>query len=230
VGMDKRKMSEMGSWILVVCAVATTGLVVRREFAQVATVTEPKREPVYLEGWERALAIGTRSGSATAPVQVVEFADFQCPACARFDATVQMVLQEHPEKVAFTLVHFPIPFHDSADAAARSAECAHSQGRFNAMRSALFEKQDLIGSVPWTEFGKEAGIPDLSLFEACVSNTQPLEQVENGKKLGEAMNVRGTPTILVNGWKLPFTPSPADFDNIVEGVARGKSPADIERT
>ena len=231
MGTDKRKkISEISSWVLVVCAVVTTGLVVSREFAQGAGVTEPKREPVYLEGWEDALAIGTRSGSATAPVQVIEFADFQCPACARFDATVQTVLEKHKNNVAFTVVHFPLPFHDSAEAAARTAECARSQGRFDAMRSLLFKKQELIGSVPWAEFGKEAGIADMPLFEACASDTRPLEQVEKGKKLGERMNVRGTPTILVNGWKLPFTPAPEDFDNLVKAVARGQSPADIEQT
>lgn len=225
--MDSRRVSEIGSWVLVVCALVITGLVVRRESARAPTTTQPATEPVYVEGWEDALSVGTRSGAATAPIQVVEFADFQCPACARFDATVRAVLEKHSDSVAFTLVHFPIPFHTSAEAAARSAECAHRQGRFDAMRSLLFEKQELIGSVSWTEFGKEAGIPDVQKFGACVSSTEPLEQVESGKKLGQRLNVRGTPTILVNGWKLPFTPSPGDFDKIVAGTAGGMSSAEI---
>ncbi len=93
------------------------------------------------------------------------------------------------------------------------------------MRSLLFEKQQAFGSVPWTDFAKQVGIPDIKQFDACVNDTRPVERVEKGKKLGEEMGVRGTPTIIVNGWKLPVLPSSEDFDKIVKNVMQGRPPA-----
>ena len=92
------------------------------------------------------------------------------------------------------------------------------------MRALLFAKQQLLGSVPWTDFGRDVGVADMTQFESCVDDARPLQKIENGKKLAEKMNVRGTPTIIVNGWRLPFMPSPEDFGEILESVADGKSP------
>lgn len=96
-----------------------------------------------------------RSGSAAAPVQVVEFTDFQCPYCAKF----------------------------------------------------------------------QVGIADLVQFDACVNDTEPSQRIARSKNLADKMAVRGTPTIFINGWKMPAPPSATDFDRIVRNVADGKSPA-----
>lgn len=223
--IDKTGLREISSWILVLCVVLTTFLVVRREFiASSAAMTATAPEATYIDGWQRALTVGTRSGSADAPVQVVEFADFQCPYCARFEATVQVIREKYPDKVAFTLIHVPLPQHSFAESAARVAECAHAQGSFDAMRSLLFEKQRVFGLVPWTDFAKQVGIADVEQFDVCVNDTRPVEQIEQGKKLAEEMGVRSTPTVIVNGWRLPIPPSSKDFDKIVENVVAGKAP------
>lgn len=226
--IDRRRLSEISSWILVFCAVLTTILVVRREFEQGSTATAattPKRQAIYVDGWQDALTVGIPSGSADAPVQVVEFADFECPYCAHFEATVRAIRDKYPDQVAFTLVHFPLPQHSFAESAARVAECAYTEGRFEAMRSLLFEKQQVFGVVPWTDFAKQAGILDVKQFDACVNDMGPVERIEQGKKVAEDMGVRGTPTIIVNGWKLPVTPSSEDLEKIVKNVRNGRSPA-----
>jgi protein-disulfide isomerase len=96
------------------------------------------------------------------------------------------------------------------------------------MRSLLFEKQQAFGSVPWSDFARQAGIPDTQQFDACMSDTRPFERIDRGKELAEKMNIRGTPTLLVNGWKLPVPPSPEELDKIVRNVLEGRSPmADV---
>ena len=103
---------------------------------------ESQTQPVFFEQWRDALAAGIRLGPADAPVQVVEFADFQCPYCARFELTVKTVREKYPDQVAFTFAHMPLPQHGFAESAARAAECADSQGRFEAMRVALHVNPD----------------------------------------------------------------------------------------
>jgi protein-disulfide isomerase len=226
MGMDKARLSDIGTWVVVVCALLSTILVVRREFSQGSTVTG---EATYVEDWQEAFAVGIRSGSPSAPVQIVEFADFECPFCAQFEATVRAVHDKYQDQVAFTFAHFPLAMHSFAEPAARAAECADLQGRFQVVRTALFQRQRTFGSVPWTDLAKQAGIPDVEQFDKCVADTRPLERIEQGKRLGQKLGILGTPTIIVNGWKLPVPPSLEDLQKIVENVLKGRPPAeDIE--
>jgi protein-disulfide isomerase len=220
-----RRLSEIGSWVLVLCAVATTVLVVRREFSQGATALPTNRQATYVEEWRDALATGVRSGSPDAPVQVVEFGDFQCPYCARFDATARAMLEKYPDQIAFTFVHLPLPQHEFAEPAARAAECAEAQGHFKGMRSLLFDKQPEFGAVAWTDLAIRIGVPDIALFDACMNDRQPLARIEGAKALADRMGILGTPTIIVNGWKWPGTPSAEDIDKIVDNVLGGREPS-----
>ena len=222
--IDRHSASEIASWVLVLSAVLTTLLIVRREFVQEETTTAP--EARYVDGWEDALTIGRRSGPADAPVQVVEFADFECPYCALFETTMQAVRDKYPDQVAFTMAYYPLSNHLYAESAARAAECAHRQGRFEAMRVLLFEEQQAFGSVPWTHFAEQVGISDIEQFDACVNDIGTFERLEQGKKLGDQLGVRGTPTVLINGWQMPGAPTPEMFDMIVNNVLEGRLPAE----
>lgn len=223
--IDKDRLSEIGAGILVLCAVVTTILVVRREFVPDSMATAPtiaQSQPRFIDGWEDVLTVGIRSGAADAPVQVIEFTDFQCPYCAHFEETVKTIRDRYPDQVAFTFAPFPLDFHEFAEAAQRAAECAHNQGKFDAIRSLLFEKQQAFGADSWTDFAMQSGIVDISQFEACVNDTKPLERIEHSKKLADKFGVKGTPTVLVNGWMLPAPPSPENFDKIVQNTAEGR--------
>lgn len=224
---DRSKLNELSAWILVFCAFLTTILVARRELVPSLTVgatTGAAWKAIYVDGWEDALAVGIRSGSADAPVQIVEFADFQCPYCARFEVTVQAVLERYPEQVAFTFAPFPLPYHEYAENAQRVAECAYSEGRFDEMRSLLFSKQQAFGSVVWTDLAMQVGIEDVSRFDTCVSATEPLARIKKSRLIADNLGVRGTPTIIVNGWKLPMAPSSEHVDKMVTNVVEGRSP------
>ncbi len=211
---------------LVACAVITTGLVIRREFMspENAPAEVPAREPEFVKEWQSFLDKGELLGSAQAPVQLIEFADFECPFCARFTETLHTVRERYPDKVAVTFIHLPLEMHRFAEISARAAECADEQGRFEQMHDLLFKNQRTIGIKPWTEFAQEAGVPDTDAFDSCFKRTDSLPRVEAGKALAETLNVRGTPTLMINGWKLDRPPSVEELDRKVQAVLAGKPP------
>jgi protein-disulfide isomerase len=208
--------------LLVACALVTTGLVVRREIfpaAQVAGV----QKPVFVKDWRALLDGGTRIGRADAPVQIIEFADFECAFCATFHENYKVVAKRHPGKIALTYIHYPLPMHRSAIPAARAAECARVQGRFAEMVDALFAGQKEFAIKPWGDYAKVAGVADPAAFDACVTRTDAVPHVAEGQALGKRIDIQGTPTIVVGGWKT----APGDveqLDAMVKAVLANKPP------
>jgi protein-disulfide isomerase len=210
---------------LVVCTLVTTGLVLRREFfAPAAIPAQPEQKPLFIKDWRTDLGKGVRMGPLQAPVELLEFADFECPFCATFHKEVKILRVRYPTQMALTFVHYPLPMHRFAEPAARAAECADRQGRFEAMYDHLFELQDSFGLKPWSEFANEVGVADGATFEACVQSAVPIPRIAEGKQLGLKLDVRGTPTILINGWMLGRPPGVEELDAMVKAILAGKSP------
>jgi protein-disulfide isomerase len=221
----KIKLDAVITATLVVCSVITTAAVLRREFmAPAITGTRAEQKPVFISRWRDDLGKGVRLGPTEAPVSILEFADFECPFCASFHKDVKALRVHYPTQVALTFVHFPLPMHRFAEPAARVAECAGDQGRFEAMYDVLFEQQDKFGLKPWSEFASEAGVEDNTAFEACIKRTDPIPHVADGKALGNQLDVQGTPTVMINGWKLGHPPNLEELDRIVKAILAGKSP------
>src|SRR5207245_1606779 len=84
---------------------------------------------------------GISKGPADAPVTIVEFSDFQCPFCARVEATIDQILQAYPGKVRVVWQDFPLPFHENATPAALLGRAARAQGRFWQLQKQLFANQ-----------------------------------------------------------------------------------------
>jgi len=210
---------------LVGCALITTSLVIRREFIgpRPESVTH---ESVLIRDWKSYIGQGVTLGPSKASVQLIEFADFECPFCGEFYKTLKGIEAKYPNQVGVTYMHFPIQGHRFAIPAARVAECAADQGRFEAMYDQLFEGHEQFGLKPWDDYATAAGVPDMAAFDACIKKTDPIAQVEKGKALGAKLDVQGTPTIIINGWKLGHPPTAEELDQMVQRVLTGKSPVD----
>lgn len=211
---------------LVICAVTTTALVVHRQFfAQPINIAEPPlRRPVFVREWRSYFEKAVRFGPHNAPIQLIEFADFECPFCASFHATLKRLREQYPIQVSLAFVHYPLSGHRFAEPAARIVECAGEQGRFEEMHDRLFEQQDQFGMKLWREFAIGAGVPDLAAFESCILKTDPIPRVVEGKRLGQQLNIQGTPTLIINGWKLSVPPSAEELDRMVRAILAGRSP------
>lgn len=212
---------------LVACALITTSLVIHREFfsRSMTNPALPAQKPIFIESWQSHLGKGVRLGSPSAPVQLIEFADFECPFCASFHTSLKALRERYPTQVAISFVHYPLPMHRFAEPAARAAECAGEQGSFETMHDRLYEQQNQFGLKPWNEFADEAGIADLAAFESCIRNKKNVQRIVDGKQLAEQLNVLGTPTLIINGWKLGHVPTAEELDRMVKALLAGEQPA-----
>jgi len=200
--------------LLVSCALITTGLTIRREFAEGARA-EASGSSIQKDRQLYAQA-GHVLGPSDAPVTIVEFSDFQCPFCAKFTSYVDSL---RTLGVQFRVVyrHLPSPRHQFAMAAVRASECASTTGQFEQMHDALFERHDSIGTVPWTSFAVRAGIADTIAFKACIARPDPIQALVTDTLAARRLGVTGTPTLLINDLRLRGLPS---FDSLRVYVLR----------
>src|SRR4051812_30166051 len=91
---------------------------------------------------DKVNAVDYVKGNASSTVVLMEYSDFQCPACRAYLPLVRQVVQEYSSKIAFVYRDFPLTsIHFNAELAARAAEAARKQGKFWEMHDLLFEKQ-----------------------------------------------------------------------------------------
>ena len=162
----KSVIASVGTGTAVVCAVAMTAIAARHEFASSKRATiQTARESRMVKDWQQYALAGHRMGSASAPVTIVEFADFECPACRRFvTKALDPVRREFPDQVSVVFRHWPLTYHHFAYPAARAAECAGAQGRFEAFYNSLYKSQDSLGVKTFDDFAATSGVPDLSAY------------------------------------------------------------------
>ena len=205
---------------LVLIAGAMVAVFIRREFRPSAAVASA--EPAFVSEWREVAAAGVRVGSTDAPVTIVEFMDFECPYCRIADTVLSSVIRTYGSSVAVVFVHFPLGNHRFAIPAARAAECAFVQSRFDEMRTVLYAKQDSFGIKTWNSYARDSGVRDTARFARCIQETGEMARVSEGRRLGEAIGVRGTPTILVNGWRYPRPPDHRQLTQVVSDALAGK--------
>jgi protein-disulfide isomerase len=204
----------------VLCAVVSTGLLVRREFFMDRPAAS--QGPVRLQNSQK-YAVGHHFGAPDAAVKIVEFSDFQCSFCKRFvDSTWSIVRKRFPNDVALIYRHWPLTTHKHAYAAARASECAAQQEKFAAFHDVLFQKQDSIGTKPYPEFAVEAGVPDTAAFNACNARTEKVPAIERDIAAARELQARGTPAILVNDKRFPANPTTEQLVSLIEEELKEK--------
>src|SRR6201999_1765144 len=125
-------MSDVATGVLVVCAVGVLAIMVHREFAPAPAAARAGAAPDHpVSDFPKLAASGHRLGATTAPVTIVEFADFECPVCRHFQTgALEPVQKIYGSQVAVVFRQWPLGYHRFAMPAARAAECAGRQGRF----------------------------------------------------------------------------------------------------
>src|SRR5262249_27765533 len=139
--------------VLTIAALVIAGAFAHREFFSSPSYGTPSTIPTFQKDWESALNVGHSTGGP-GRVQVVEFADLECPVCSTAHASLfsdtSEVARKYRSKISYTFVHFPLSIHRFARPAARAAECARTSGRFFEFVSAVFAKQDSMGLRTWS--------------------------------------------------------------------------------
>jgi len=138
-------------------------------------------------------------GPANARVAIVEFADFQCPFCARVPELVDAVLTAYPSDVKFIYKQFPlVTIHQNAMNASRAALAANKQGKYWPMYEKLFANQRALDLESLKKYAQDIGL-DVAQFEKDLTAPDVQKQIDEEVNLGKASQVTGTPTLFIDG-------------------------------
>ena len=140
-------------------------------------------------------------GEASAPVTIVEFTDFQCPACAAMHPVLDEVLKSYGNKVRFVVRDFPLNQHEWARKAAEAANAANAQGKYFEYITVLFKNQKALDVPSLKKYASEVGL-DRARFDAALDRGVYAAEVKKDVEDGETYGVGSTPTIFVNGVQL----------------------------
>lgn len=161
-------------------------------------------------------------GSATAPIEMIEFSDFQCPFCQRANPTVDQVLKTYGDKIKFVYRHFPLPNHPNARPSAEAAACAQVQGKFWEYHDRLFANPTKLTDDDLKAHAAAIGL-DTSAFNTCFANRQQKAGVDKDVADAEAVGVTGTPAFFINGRAIEGAQPFESFKRVIdEELARKK--------
>jgi protein-disulfide isomerase len=138
-------------------------------------------------------------GKNDAPLTLVEFTDFQCPFCGRFETTTFPEIKKNyidTGNVRFILRDLPLDFHPFALKAAQSVHCAGDQGKYWEMKELVFKNQNKIDVDALASYAK-----DLSLngdtFKSCMADGKHLKEIGDEAKYAQSLGISGTPTFVI---------------------------------
>lgn len=138
-------------------------------------------------------------GPENAPIALVEYGDFECPACGQAYPIIKEVQRRMGERLRFVFRHFPLrQIHPHAQRAAEAAECAGAQERFWAMHDTLFKHQSALNNGAIVEYANEIGL-DVLRFLRDMKDHTTAERVQKDVDGGRQSGVTGTPTLFING-------------------------------
>lgn len=168
-------------------------------------------EPVTAADWSR--------GSATAPHTLVEYSDFQCPACRTFQPLLKRLGDEQADKVRFVYRHFPLNTHQNAEVAAQAAEAAGKQNKFWEMHDVLFNTQEkwAVSNKPtemFAEYARSLGL-NVDQFKKDSASPEVAKKVRDNYSSGQRSGVGGTPTFFLDGKQIAAPTSYEQFVSLV---------------
>jgi protein-disulfide isomerase len=177
-------------------------------------ITEPQA-PIQAISTDDDPSIGP-SGAA---VTIVEFTDFQCPACAAMHPVLEEVLKSYGDRVRFVVRDFPLQQHEWAKKAAEAANAAKAQGKFFEYAALLFQRQKALDLASLKKYASELGL-DRVKFDAELDKGVYAAEVKHDMDDGEIYGVGSTPSIFINGVLLK-TLSPEGLREAIDRATAG---------
>jgi len=162
-------------------------------------------------------------GPADARVTIVEFTDFQCPACAAMHPVLDEVVKSYSNKVRLVVRDYPLAMHANARRAAEAANAANAQGKFFEYTDLLFKRQNALDAASLKKYASELGLNRVK-FDAALDSGAFAEEIKHDMDDAEIYGVGSTPTIFVNGIQLRELSAEALRESIDRALAQ-KAPA-----
>lgn len=184
-------------------------------------------------------------GNPEAPLELVEYGDFECPFCGRATGAVEEVRERLGDRLRYVFRHLPLPdVHPNAELAAEAAEAAGEQGAFWEMHDCLFSHQQALTPSDLVEYATTLGL-DVERFTRALGSGDHAARVRTDVASAEASGADGTPTFFVNGVRLlgrydadalaaalvgddpaELPPPPPDRDDGLPAIGRLRGPGD----
>lgn len=184
----------------------------------VSTITKLATEPVKDQVYDVVLKNRPTLGNASAPVTIVEFADFGCPFSRTSSFVMRSLATKYPNKFQYIYRDFPlIELHPLAQTASEAAACANEQGKFWEYHDKLYQNQDALEDTSFEQFATQLNL-DTDRFNTCLGAHTYTKQVEQDYQDGFAAGVRGTPTFFINGNRIPGSIPQNILENVIVSV------------
>src|SRR5258708_6832508 len=163
-----------------------------------------------------------QTASGSAKVVLVEFGDYQCPACGIAYPTVKQILKDYGNEINLVFRNFPLPQHKISQISAEAAEAANVQGKFWPMHDKLYETQNDWGDSdkPLDKFlvyAKDLGL-DVNKFKADVTSNKYQDLIQRDITDGNNIGVNATPSFFVNGQAMNGIPTYDDFKAALDPI------------
>ncbi|MBP6005879.1 thioredoxin domain-containing protein [Candidatus Saccharibacteria bacterium] len=179
---------------------------------------------------KQALLEGHAKLSEGANINVVEFGDFQCPACKAAEPEIERILGLYGDQINFYFRHRPLmSIHPNAKLAAITSEVAATEDKFWEMHDLLYQRQADWSSLSSTQvidtfasYGTELGF-DTADFRDQILGETGKGNINRDDDLAEELEVNGTPTFFVNGQRLA---SVSELEDKIKSLINGDSDAD----
>lgn len=160
-------------------------------------------------------------GNPNAKVTIIEFSDFQCPACRAYEPWIENLLRDYPKDVRLVYKYFPLSQHKNGIPAVQAAEAAGMQGKFWGMHDLLFAKQD-----DWAEsdnpldlfkqYAKSLNL-DVDKFQKDYNSKGIQTKIQQDQNEGITIGLEATPTFVING---KIISNPASYDDFKALIAK----------
>ncbi|RJP50631.1 MAG: DsbA family protein [Anaerolineaceae bacterium] len=164
-------------------------------------------------------------GPVDAPIVIVEFSDFQCPFCKRFqDETAEQLLAAYPDQIRFVYRHLPLTsIHPEAFPSAEASMCANEQNAFWVYHDRIFESQDSLGRELYMQIAADLNL-DTDTFEECLNSGKFMDAIQQDMEFALNLGVQSTPTFFINGLAIVGAQPLEAFKQIIDLELAGKIP------
>jgi protein-disulfide isomerase len=158
-------------------------------------------------------------GPETAPVTLVEFADFECPFCQHIAPQLDRLQEARNTALRFVFKFMPLAMHPRGEPAARAAIAAQAQGKFWEMHRLLFASASRLEDADLDGYARSIGL-DLDRFHADMHSPATTARIAADRKLADELGVKGTPTIFIDG---RLYDGKTDLDEWIDGELHGSA-------
>ncbi len=210
----KKNIWRLSFIVVLVGAFLAMGLASKNSSLPSSTATA--KEEIYFEFTEGEHVKGAENPKVT----IVEFSDFQCPACAAYYPVMETLLTDFPEDLQLVYKHFPLrAIHFQAENTAKASEAAALQGKFWDMHKTLFDNQSswsgTTGKDALRQYAENIGL-DMAKYDADIESDAVNEVVKSASQFAVDNGLNSTPTFYMNGRKIGNPASYESFKELIE--------------